>query len=265
VEIMIDESSAIHNNLDTPEDRPETAVYAIIPAAGSGSRMALGHNKQFLKLGRYPVIIRTLRIFEAHPLIDGFVVVSTEEETGVMRQLIDSFCIKKCLAVTAGGATRQESVARGLDLLASNPSIHPADLADSLILVHDGARCFVPRDVISRVIDGIRNHQACGAAIPVRDTIKQAGPDGKVIRTLVRDQLREMQTPQGAVYSLLRKTYDLAAAKGWQATDDCSLLEWAGTAVYLAKGDSVNIKLTTPEDRLLGEQLALIADQADGL
>jgi 2-C-methyl-D-erythritol 4-phosphate cytidylyltransferase len=136
------------------------------------------------------------------------------------------------------------------------------DLPESLLLVHDGARCFLTPEVIDRVIDGIIRHQACGAAVAVKDTIKQADAGGLVERTLDRSRLWAMQTPQGAWYRIMSQAYDLAEVNCWQTTDDLSLLELAGLPVYLVPGDYRNIKLTTPEDRLLGEQLALLADRA---
>jgi 2-C-methyl-D-erythritol 4-phosphate cytidylyltransferase len=96
----------------------ETPVYAIIPAAGTGSRMHLPHNKQFLMLGKYPVIIRTLRVLEAHPRIKGYLVVAASDDLPAMRQLIESSRLTRCLGVAAGGSTRQDSVAHGLRALA---------------------------------------------------------------------------------------------------------------------------------------------------
>ncbi len=232
-------------------------VYAVVPAAGTGSRMQLPENKQFLMLGRYPVIIRTLRALEANQRIKGCLVVAAPPEVPAMRELIAASGLERCLGVAAGGATRQDSVANGLRALA----VCGLDLADALVLVHDGARCFLPPDVIDRVIDGIIRHQACGAAVAVKDTIKLAGAGGLVEQTLDRARLWAMQTPQGASYRLLSQVYDQAAAQGWQATDDLALLEMAGQPVWLVPGDYRNIKLTTPEDRLLGEQLAWLADR----
>lgn len=231
-------------------------VYAIIPAAGTGSRMQMNQNKQFLQIGRYPVIVRILRKLDAHPKIKGYIVVAAADELAAMRGLIDACRLRRCLGLAMGGATRQDSVANGLQALAASC----ADLEESLILVHDGARCFLTGDIIDRVIEGIIQHQACGAAVPVKDTIKQADRGGRVEKTLDRSCLWAMQTPQGARYKLLREAYDLAGSNGWQATDDLALLEMAGQPVYLVPGDYRNIKLTTPEDRLLGEQLAILED-----
>jgi len=234
-------------------------VFAVVPAAGTGSRMNLPLNKQFLCLGRFPVIIRTLRVLEAHPLIHGYVVVAMPEEMDTMHSLIAEYRLVKCLALTAGGASRQQSVAFGLKTLAGQV----AHLENCQVLVHDGARCFITPDVIDRVIAGIYEHQACGAAVAVKDTIKRANRDGRVCETLERSQLWAMQTPQGAWYPILHAAYDMAESQGWQGTDDLSLLELAGQPVYLVEGSYRNIKLTTPEDRLLGEQLARLADRAN--
>ena len=244
--------------MTTGSNALSSAVYAIIPAAGTGSRMKMGVSKQFLTLGRYPVIIRTLMAMDAHPQISGYVVVAAAGDLAAMKQLIAGQRLSRCLAVVAGGETRQDSVAAGLLALAGHQGFH----TDSLILVHDGARCFITPDVIDRVIGGVILHQACGAAVPVKDTIKQADAGGRIRQTLERSQLWAMQTPQGARYSLLRRAYDLAYQNSWQATDDLALLELAGHPAYLVPGDYRNIKITTPEDRLLGEQLARLADDS---
>jgi len=232
-------------------------VYAIIPAAGTGSRMQGEKNKQFLQIGRYPVIIRTLRVFAAHPRIDGFVVTAAQQEVADMQELIRLHGIGKCLGVVAGGATRQASVANGLLALAASA----VNVKASMVLVHDGARCFLTPEIIGRVIDGIALRGACGAAVQVKDTIKLAGPDGRVLSTPERDRLWAMQTPQGSWFETIYDAYQRATAENWQTTDDLSVLEQAGLSVWLTPGDYRNIKLTTPEDRLLAEQLAILADQ----
>ncbi len=241
---------------DRQMDKP-VAVYAVIPAAGSGSRMNLNKNKQFLQLGRYPVIVRTLLVLESMPEIAGYVAVAAADELAAMQELLIPYKLAKCLSVAAGGASRQDSVANGLAALEKLAG----GLPGCPVLVHDGARCFITPDVIRRVICGILQHGACGAAVAVKDTIKQADADGQVTCTFNRDQLWAMQTPQGAWFPLLQKAYELASRNNWQATDDLALLEKSGTPVYLVPGDYRNIKLTTPEDRLLGEQLARLADQ----
>lgn len=234
----------------------EKLVFAVIPAAGTGSRMNAGQNKQFMQIGRYPVIVRTLRVFEKHPAIKGYLVVAAPAEVNAMRSLLDQFGLKKCLGVTAGGDSRTQSVLNGLEALTCATGFLPA----SLVLVHDGARCFVTPEIISRVIEGIQKHGACGAAVPVKDTIKRADSHGRVCETPERSQLWAMQTPQGAAFEMLRNASRDAIEQGFFGTDDLAVLEKAGIPVYLVDGDYQNIKLTTPEDRLIAEQLAVQMD-----
>ncbi|MGI6333898.1 MAG: 2-C-methyl-D-erythritol 4-phosphate cytidylyltransferase [Saccharofermentanales bacterium] len=232
------------------------AVYAIIPAAGTGSRMKTSQNKPFLQIGRFPVIIRTLLVFESHPRIDGFLIAAQADEVAAMTQLVTQYELDKCLGIVPGGKTRTLSVMNGLDAL--KRTIKSAEV--SLVVVHDGARCFVTPDIISRVIAGIETFGACGAAVAVHDTIKHISDDGRVLETLPRSRLRAMQTPQGSTFDRLYTAYRQVIEKGLTATDDLAVLEEAGIPVYLVEGDFQNLKLTTPEDRLLAEKLAAAID-----
>jgi 2-C-methyl-D-erythritol 4-phosphate cytidylyltransferase len=232
-------------------------TYAVITAAGTGSRMQANQNKQFLQIGRFPVIIRTLRVFDAHPQINGYLVTAAPGEITAMQNLIRQHGLKKSLGVVVGGETRQSSVFNGLKALSG----HIYENSASRVLVHDGARCFVTSEIIDRVIAGIEKYGACGAAMPVKDTIKRASADGAVAETLERSQLWAMQTPQGADYTVLLAAYQRAAIEQWQVTDDLSVLELAGIPVWLTTGDYRNIKLTTPEDLLMAEQLAKLDEQ----
>ena len=245
-------------------------VYAIIAAAGSGSRMGRETNKQFLELGSCPVIVRTFRTFADCSQVTGIIVMATADQIEAMRSCLSQVNTSKLITIAAGGATRQESVLLGLRALSRTTSPQ----ANSPILVHDGARCFVTIPIIERVIEGILKYKACGAAVQVKDTIKEAMTPGtalpsevalqdadgisglQVIRTLERNRLWSMQTPQGALFALIDEAYELAARQNWQASDDLSLLELAGHTVFLVNGDYKNIKITTPDDRLFGEWLA---------
>ncbi len=241
----------------SPQDRK--LAYAVIVAAGAGSRMGVGENKVFIRLGRYPVICRTVLAFEHHPRIAGIIVVAAASELAAMAATLAEIRPVKILALAPGGATRQESVRQGLLALQAQAAPRP----DSPVLVHDGARCFVSQPVIGRVLDGVEQYQACGAAVPVKDTIKEVSAERKVLKTPDRSCLWAMQTPQGAEWELLERAYRQAAEADRQGTDDLSLLEQAGYAVYLVDGDYRNIKITTPDDRMLGLCLAEEDDQAD--
>ena len=161
------------------------SAYAIILCGGSGTRMGGSENKTLLRIGGEPGIVRCFRAFQG--LVDGIVLVTRSgEETvfdGTLRQrgLIP-------LAIVPGGGDRQASALCGLKALPPD-----ADIA----LIHDGARPFVTRDVIRRVIDSVKEHGSGVAAVPARDTLKRASPDGTVLETLNRAELWQMQTTQG--------------------------------------------------------------------
>jgi 2-C-methyl-D-erythritol 4-phosphate cytidylyltransferase len=227
-------------------------VYAVVAAAGSGSRMGLPGNKQFLAINGVPVIVRSLRILNDIDAICGLIVVAAADECTAMRELLTGCRFPRLMAITSGGSSRQASVANGLDVLKLLADPQP----ESPVLVHDGARCFVRPEVVERVICGIREHQACGAAVPVKDTIKIADATGRVITTPERNRLWAMQTPQGAFWRLLYASYQLTAARSYQATDDLAVLEQAGHPTFLVMGDYGNIKITTLEDLQISNWLA---------
>ncbi|MDW7658733.1 MAG: 2-C-methyl-D-erythritol 4-phosphate cytidylyltransferase [Bacillota bacterium] len=233
-------------------------VYAVIAAAGSGSRMGLPGNKQFLAINGVPVIVRSLRILNSIDAISGMVVVASADECTAMQDLLSDCRFPRLMAITAGGSSRQASVANGLETL--KMLADPA--RDSPVLVHDGARCFVPQAVVERVISGIQEHQACGAAVPVKDTIKIADATGRVVTTPERNRLWAMQTPQGALWHLLYASYQLAVARSYQATDDLVVLEQAGHPAFLVMGDYGNIKITTQEDLQVSNWLASRQDES---
>ncbi len=122
------------------------------------------------------------------------------------------------------------------------------------MLIHDGARPFITPALIERGLDAARTHGAATAAVPVKDTIKRAGPDGLVLETLDRSTLWAIQTPQVFAYDLILRAHR-TTDPGWDATDDAALVERAGHAVALFMGAYENIKITTPDDLLIAEAL----------
>lgn len=148
--------------------------------------------------------------------------------------------LPKNVTVLAGGKERQDSVASGLSALIAD---HPQT---DYILIHDGARPYVTKQVIESTLDQTIKTGAAIAAVPVKDTIKQVTEDGIV--TPDRSQLFAAQTPQGFETKLILKAYALAEAQGFVGTDDAQLVERTGHKVSLAQGDYANIKITTPED-----------------
>lgn len=215
-------------------------VTAIIVAAGSGRRF--GSPKQFALLRGKAVLAWSLDVFESHPRVGAIVVVLPDEKLG--RDLKDGH--KKITAVVTGGEQRQDSVFAGL--LRVDPR------RTAIVLVHDGARPLVTAEIIDRVIEGAEKK---GAAVPVLaldDTVKEI-KRGAVVRTLDRETLVRVQTPQGFALDLLKKALDRARADGFYGTDDAALVERLGAPVAAVRGEARNIKITSPGDIRSAEAL----------
>uniref|UniRef100_UPI004056F772 2-C-methyl-D-erythritol 4-phosphate cytidylyltransferase n=1 Tax=Candidatus Electronema sp. TaxID=2698783 RepID=UPI004056F772 len=220
----------------------------IIPAAGSGSRMGTAQPKQFLELAGMPVLARTLRAVLNHPKVDAVIAVLPPEQLQSGAALILPFLSpaqQDKLGFAAGGASRQQSVRNGLAALTAEISC---------VLVHDGARPLVTAAIIDRCLAGIAERGAVIAAVPVKDTLKEAA-GGTVLRTVDRERLWQAQTPQGASRILLEQAFRQAEADGFVGTDEASLLEHAGIPVSVVMGSGRNLKITQPEDLALAAAL----------
>ena len=220
---------------------------AIVVAAGKGTRLGGNRPKQFLELKGVPVIIHTLRQFDLCREIDELLVVLAAAETEHFPAFASTFGLQKPLRAVAGGATRAQSVQRGL----------AAAGAAQIVAVHDGVRPFVTPAEIDEVVAAAR---ASGAAIlvaPVADTIKEI-KDGRVVQTLPRSDLRRALTPQCFRFDILKRAYDQLAAveaEGVEVTDDCMLVERLGIEIVAVEGSARNIKITREEDLVLGEAI----------
>jgi len=224
---------------------------AIVVAAGKGTRLGGNRPKQFLELDGIPVIIHTLRQFERSREIDEIVVVlpapSIEAFASSFLSFAKEFGLTKPSQTVAGGATRAQSVQRGLAVVGKA----------ELVAVHDGVRPFVTPDEIDAVVAAARAGGAAILVAPVADTIKEI-KDNRVVRTLPRSQLRRALTPQCFHLDILRRGYDQLAvveAEGGEVTDDCMLVERLGVEVLAVEGSARNIKITREEDLVLGEAL----------
>lgn len=228
------------------------SVYAIIPAAGLGTRMSAGRgsapSKQFTQLAGQPILIHTLRRFaECAQIARIMVALRKSEIAGFQKRLYEeSFASRVELVV--GGENRQESVANALAKLKAEK--------DDVVLVHDGVRPFVPLQVIEDVIAAVVKHAAAIAGLPAVDTIKQVDrtADGAIITsTIPRERVVMAQTPQGFRFHILKKAFDDAQADHFTGTDEASLAERAGYTVAVVMGSPRNIKITTPGDMELAE------------
>jgi len=220
---------------------------AIVVAAGKGTRLGGDQPKQFLELCGVPIIIHTLRQFERCEEINEIMVVVPAEQTVGFSSLAEKFEVRKLSRVVAGGATRAQSVRRGLNAIGGA----------EIVAVHDGVRPFVTPDEIDRVVAAAR---ASGAAIlvaPVADTIKDI-ENGRVKRTPPRHNLRRALTPQCFRYDLLKRAYDQldeVEASGIEVTDDSLLVERLGAEIIAVEGSARNIKVTRAEDLVLAEAI----------
>jgi len=212
-------------------------VAAIIAAAGESLRMG-GIDKVLAPLGGKPALSYVLDVFEECDSINQIVVVVSKDNTEKCRQLIAEKKLSKPIDVCAGGKRRQDSVAAGLAEL---------DKCD-WVVIHDGARPLVTRELIERGLEAAKETGAAVAAVPVTDTVKIAGEDRIVRQTPPRQNLWAVQTPQVFRTDIISKAYQKAAG---DVTDDASLVERLGHKVKLYMGAYDNIKITNPDDLIL--------------
>jgi len=212
-------------------------TYAIVPAGGLGSRMGSRRPKQYLRLGRAPILVATLRALARTRGLVGIVVAVPEAHVAATRRLLARQRVPRILDVVAGGADRQESVWRALQRVPERAR---------WVVVHDGVRPFIDAGVVERV----RAAAAGGAAtcgMPVRETVKRVR-DGSVEATIDRDGLWTTQTPQVFTRALLWEAHEKARRDGFAGTDDAVLVERLGTTVAMVPGLEQNLKITTRED-----------------
>ena len=218
---------------------------AVIAAGGMAQRMQ-GVNKQILKIDGIPVLVRSIRALAAIPEIREMVVVARLELFEQLEGWKQEYHLPD-FRLTAGGDTRQQSVLNGVGCLSEQVEY---------VVIHDGARPFADRQLIDRCLQSAVEHQAATAAVPVKDTIKQAADDGSIAATPDRSRLYLTQTPQIFHAQLYRRAAEQAQAEGLDFTDDCQLMEHLGHRVWLAQGDYRNIKITTPEDIVIAQAIA---------
>ena len=214
---------------------------AIIPAAGAGVRMGTGVAKQFMDLEGRPLLTATLQNFEECPLVESVVLVVPPDRVSTCKdEIVDRYGLSKVGQVIQGGRRRQDSVRLGLEAVQG-----PCEL----VLIHDGVRPFVPPEFIARIITAASANRAVVPALPVKETVKEVGPDGRVTRTPDRRNFWLVQTPQAFRYHDILAAHRRALDENWEElTDDALLLEKIGVPVTVVEGLEENIKITTPHD-----------------
>ncbi|HWZ43364.1 MAG TPA: 2-C-methyl-D-erythritol 4-phosphate cytidylyltransferase [Candidatus Saccharimonadales bacterium] len=228
-------------------------VFAIIPAAGFGTRMASPGkkgqlSKQFFEINGTPILVHTLRVFARNPQVGHILVALRRNEMQRFEQQLEKEKLSAKVEVVEGGEHRQESVANAL------AAVHAAP--EDIVLVHDAVRPFVDDEIIASVVRESVKHGAAIAGLPAVDTIKQVerAAEGAIITsTIPRERIVQAQTPQGFRYPLIKRAFDSAAADGFIGTDEASLVERLGESVWVVMGSPRNIKITTPADMELAE------------
>jgi 2-C-methyl-D-erythritol 4-phosphate cytidylyltransferase len=203
--------------------------------------------KQFLTLGGQPIIVHTLRVLQAASVIDAILLAVPQAEMEYcLTEIVKPHRFTKVTKVVPGGAERQDSVRHALEAV-------PED-AD-LVLVHDAVRPFLTERMVEDVVRMARAKGAAVVALPVRDTVKQVGADRVIERTVDRGPLWLAQTPQAFRRDWLLAAHRKALTQGVRATDDAYLVEWSGHPVSVIEGSGENIKVTRPEDLVIGEAI----------
>ena len=230
-----------------PENCGESqTVGAIIVAAGRSLRMG-GQDKILAPLLGKPLVLWSLRVFNDSAEVTAIVLVVSRENIERSRRLVEEHDLHKITDVCAGGERRQDSVRRGLEAM-----------QDTVwTVVHDGARPCVDAAMITRGLEAARGQGAAVAAVPVKDTIKVAGPDRTVTETVDRKSLWVAQTPQVFKTEVLANAHRAVQS---EVTDDAAMVEGSGGTVGLFMGSYENIKVTTPVDIAIAE--AIIAGRA---
>jgi len=214
-------------------------VSAIITAAGIGKRMAADKPKQFLHIAGKPILFYTLKKFDQCEHISEIIIVTEKGWRVETKELAAQANLTKSWKIVAGGAARQDSVNNGLHAVATDTDI---------VVIHDGVRPLIKKELIDESIKVAAKEGACIIATPIIDTVKKSKKDDVISETIDRRELWGAQTPQTFKYNLIKEAFDKAYEDGFYGTDDASLVERIGEKVSLVTGDRFNIKITTPED-----------------
>ncbi len=213
---------------------------AIILAGGAGKRMGAATNKQFLLIDKKPIIAHTLQVFENCKSIDGvYLVVNQKDLPLIQEKILETYRFNKLMKLVIGGRLRQDSVKNGLEAIE-----HPCDI----VVIHDGARPLISPSFIEKGISLMEVFDAVIPALPVKDTIKIISKEGFVTKTLARDALWNVQTPQTFKHDLIMKAYREGMTKKLYGYDDATFVEHMNKKVKVIEGSPYNIKITTPED-----------------
>lgn len=220
-------------------------VSAIILAGGKGKRMGSDVSKQFILINDKPILYYTIKSFLDSEFVDKIILVLPEDEIEYCeKEIIDKYSLS-IDKIVQGGKERQDSVYNALKAIENT----------DIVLIHDGARPFVSKEIIKNGIDGALKYGAAAPGVMPKDTIKVKNESSFSKETLKRDELVAIQTPQVFNYSMIMECHEKVKEENLIVTDDTMVVEHYGNKVYLYDGEYTNIKITTPEDLIMAEYL----------
>jgi len=229
---------------------PPADVGVVLVAGGSGTRTASAELKQFRWVAGKPMLLHSVQRFQARPDVAMVVCVLPRSHVGDPPPWLFQSDLERLL-ISVGGPTRQASVENGLQDL-------PAGLG--IVVVHDAARPLVSDATIDGVIAAARAGRGAVAALPVVDTLKEVGEDGRIVRTVERTRLWRAQTPQAFPREMLARAHDAANRDNVVATDDAALCERLGIPVVVVRGSERAMKITDESDFARADALAGLAE-----
>lgn len=217
---------------------------AVILAAGNGSRMKSSIKKQFMDMLGKPLIYYAIKQFEESPVEDIVLVTGEDSISYCKEEIVEKYQFTKVHKIVPGGKERYHSVYQALK-----------ETEGEYVLIHDGARAFIDQEIIQRAMESVKQYKACVVGMPVKDTIKIVDENQYAADTPKRSALWQIQTPQCFVTKEIRKAYEkMLAHHPGEITDDAMVMEQYGTRkIRLIEGNYNNIKMTTPEDKAIGE------------
>ena len=227
---------------------PKNFTSAVIAAAGSSVRFGGDTTKQFTELRGVPMIVHTLRAFEACDCIHEIIIVAKKNEIAEYDWICKKYHFEKVSTVIAGGYTRQDSVRRGLDAVSKK---------SKYIAIADGARCLITPEQIETICRAAYKYDAATAAHKSTDSVKIADSKGFIDSSADRETVWLAQTPQIFKTKLYRAAAYTALKKGFEATDDNMLVENVKHPIRLVECGTQNIKITTRDDLIYAEALLL--------
>ena len=224
---------------------------AIVLAAGRGRRMGTKTAKQYLELQGKPVLAYALEVFEQSSVIDDILLITGEDHIDYCKkEICEKYGIKKVSAVAPGGKERYESVWKALCILKERGQ-------SGYVMIHDGARPFLTEDILERVYRQVQTYKACVVGMPVKDTIKLSDKAGQITESPDRSFVWQAQTPQAFAIPLIIEAFEKQMKEDCShITDDAMVVErQMGVPVYMVEGSYRNIKITTPEDLMIAQEL----------